>query len=167
MEDDADASGSDDLRRKLREIGGTDTFAKLDMRSQRLLAFGQRRNHVVELLFEDRVTSAGVGVCQHAHEVSGVVAPEVTRSVLPAPHRFGPLGVEGHGVTIHSPLINLTKAQIIAQGLQLGVDYSQTTSCYDPASNGDACGSCDACLLRLRGFSQNGIDDPIRYQQLD
>ena len=73
-------------------------------------------------------------------------------------------GVEGHGVTIHSPLINLTKAEIIAQGLQLGVDYSQTTSCYDPASNGDACGSCDACLLRLRGFSQNGIDDPIRYQ---
>ena len=73
-------------------------------------------------------------------------------------------GVEGHGVTIHSPLINLSKAQIIAQGLQLGVDYSQTTSCYDPASNGDACGSCDACLLRLRGFSQNGIEDPIRYQ---
>lgn len=66
-------------------------------------------------------------------------------------------------VTIHTPLIHLTKAEIIRRGLELGVDYSLTTSCYDPADDGAACGHCDACLLRLKGFAQNGIEDPARY----
>jgi 7-cyano-7-deazaguanine synthase len=66
-------------------------------------------------------------------------------------------------VTIHTPLIELTKAQIIRRGLDLGVDYSLTTSCYDPADDGTACGHCDSCLLRLRGFAENGVKDPIRY----
>ena len=66
-------------------------------------------------------------------------------------------------VKIHTPLINLTKAQIIRRGLELGVDYALTTSCYDPASDGAACGACDACLLRLRGFAENGLEDPARY----
>jgi 7-cyano-7-deazaguanine synthase len=68
-------------------------------------------------------------------------------------------------VTIHTPLINLTKAQIIRRGLDLGVDYGITTSCYDPSPDGAACGQCDACLLRLRGFAENGIEDPARYVQ--
>ncbi len=67
-------------------------------------------------------------------------------------------------VTIHAPLIRLTKAEIIARGLSLGVDYSLTTSCYAPAPDGTACGHCDACLLRLRGFRENATSDPIRYQ---
>ncbi len=66
-------------------------------------------------------------------------------------------------VTIHAPLIHLTKAQIVQRGLSLGVDYSLTTSCYAPVADGAACGRCDACLLRLRGFAENGIADPIRY----
>ncbi|MHB8865838.1 MAG: 7-cyano-7-deazaguanine synthase, partial [Pirellulaceae bacterium] len=66
-------------------------------------------------------------------------------------------------VTIHTPLIRWTKAQIIRCGLQLGVDYSQTSSCYAPAGQGVACGRCDACLLRLRGFAENHTADPIRY----
>ena len=66
-------------------------------------------------------------------------------------------------VTIHTPLINMTKAQIIRRGLDLGVDYSMTTSCYDPSEDGAACGSCDSCLLRLKGFSENGVEDPGRY----
>jgi len=66
-------------------------------------------------------------------------------------------------VTIHAPLIQLTKAQIIARGLQLGVDYSMTTSCYAPLEDGAACGRCDACLLRRRGFADNRVPDPIRY----
>jgi 7-cyano-7-deazaguanine synthase len=65
-------------------------------------------------------------------------------------------------VRIHAPLIHKTKAEIIAWGLRLGVDYSLTTSCYDPAPDGAACGRCDACLLRARGFAENGLEDPAR-----
>lgn len=73
-------------------------------------------------------------------------------------------GVEGtRPVKIRTPLIDLTKAQIIQRGLALGVDYAVTTSCYDPAPNGAACGHCDACQLRRRGFAAAGVDDPTRY----
>lgn len=67
---------------------------------------------------------------------------------------------------IHAPLIHWTKAQIIQRGLSLGVDYASTLSCYDPSDDGEACGQCDACLLRLRGFEQNGVTDPARYQNI-
>ena len=73
-------------------------------------------------------------------------------------------GVEGRTVTIHTPLIDLTKAQIIRTGLELRVDYAMTNTCYDPASDGAACGGCDACLLRLKGFAENGMEDPARYR---
>jgi 7-cyano-7-deazaguanine synthase len=72
--------------------------------------------------------------------------------------------VEGRQrLTIHTPLIDLTKAQIIRRGLDLGVDYSLTSSCYDPDAEGRACGHCDSCLLRLKGFAENGACDPIQY----
>ena len=72
--------------------------------------------------------------------------------------------VERHEhLTIHTPLIQLTKGQIITCGLALGVDYSLTSTCYDATADG-ACGQCDACLLRLKGFAENGIVDPIRYR---
>ncbi|MCI0362056.1 MAG: 7-cyano-7-deazaguanine synthase QueC [Planctomycetaceae bacterium] len=66
-------------------------------------------------------------------------------------------------VTVHTPLIQLTKAQIIRRGLDLGVDYSLTSSCYDPDPSGAACGRCDSCLLRLKGFAECGVKDPIAY----
>lgn len=72
--------------------------------------------------------------------------------------------VEGKQVEIAAPLIHLTKSEIIEKGIALGVDYSMTTSCYDPDSENKACGSCDACLLRLNGFQQNGLQDPASYQ---
>ncbi len=73
-------------------------------------------------------------------------------------------GVEGRTrLTIRTPLISLTKAAIIRLGTSLGVDYSATTSCYDPGSSGEACGRCDACQLRLKGFSEAGLADPIEY----
>lgn len=75
--------------------------------------------------------------------------------------------VEGKKLTIHTPLILLTKAQIIARGLELGVDYSITSTCYDPDAEGRACGSCDACLLRLKGFRALGMEDPARYRGRD
>ncbi|WP_372845743.1 7-cyano-7-deazaguanine synthase QueC [Pontiella sp.] len=72
-------------------------------------------------------------------------------------------GVQGRKLTIHAPLISLTKAEIIQRGLALGVDYAKTTSCYDPAPDGRACGRCDSCLLRLKGFSEIGQSDPRGY----
>ena len=70
-------------------------------------------------------------------------------------------GVEGRQrLTIHTPLIRLTKAQIIQRGLALGVDYGLTLSCYDPSPRGEACGQCDACLLRAKGFAELGKEDP-------
>ncbi len=74
-------------------------------------------------------------------------------------------GVEGTApVRIHAPLIALSKADIIRLGTSLGVDYSLTTSCYDPDDSGAACGRCDACTLRLKGFAEAGMKDPVRYQ---
>jgi len=74
-------------------------------------------------------------------------------------------GVEGHHLTIHAPLMQLTKGEIIARGLTLGVDYALTLSCYDPDASGAACGECDACRLRLKGFADAGVPDPIRYRE--
>ena len=72
--------------------------------------------------------------------------------------------VEGNRIQIKTPLINMTKAEIIAKGLSLGVDYSETTSCYDANALGEACGECDACVLRKNGFSNANVVDPTRYQ---
>jgi len=75
-------------------------------------------------------------------------------------------GVEGQEpIEIHTPLIDLTKAEIIAKGIDLNVDYSITVTCYDHKPNGKACGQCDACLLRLKGFSENKIQDPAPYKE--
>ncbi|MBW2476931.1 MAG: 7-cyano-7-deazaguanine synthase QueC [Deltaproteobacteria bacterium] len=75
-------------------------------------------------------------------------------------------GVESqHGYRIHTPLIDLSKAQIIQAGLKLNVDYRLTHSCYDPTPTGLACGSCDSCRLRRKGFAELGINDPIAYQE--
>lgn len=72
-------------------------------------------------------------------------------------------GVTGRRLTIHTPLIDLTKAQIIQKGLELGVDYGVTSSCYDPAPDGKSCGTCDSCRLRLKGFKEAGATDPRKY----
>ena len=73
-------------------------------------------------------------------------------------------GVEGsHTLQIHTPLIRMTKADIIKKGIALGVDYALTHSCYDPDTEGNACGRCDSCLLRKKGFADAGVKDPTRY----
>jgi 7-cyano-7-deazaguanine synthase len=77
-------------------------------------------------------------------------------------------GVEGRqALKIHTPLIALSKAEIIRRGIELGVDYGLTSSCYDPSAIGEPCGECDSCLLRQKGFRENGIDDPLRYRQAE
>jgi 7-cyano-7-deazaguanine synthase len=72
-------------------------------------------------------------------------------------------GREGRGFRIHTPLIELNKAQIIQKGLALGLDFSLTSTCYDPSSQGEACGLCDACQLRKKGFAEAGLEDPVKY----
>ncbi len=71
---------------------------------------------------------------------------------------------EGARLRIHAPLLRLTKAEIVARGVALGIDYALTSSCYDPATDGAACGRCESCILRLRGFAEAGLPDPARYQ---
>lgn len=73
-------------------------------------------------------------------------------------------GVEGDTLHIHAPLMNMSKAEIIREGIRLGIDYSQTISCYQADASGRACGQCDSCRFRKQGFAQAGVDDPTRYQ---
>ena len=75
-------------------------------------------------------------------------------------------GVEGaRKFKIQTPLIRMKKSQIIRKGITLGVDYGLTHSCYDPADSGEACGECDSCLLRLKGFKDAGVKDPVKYKR--
>ena len=77
-------------------------------------------------------------------------------------------GVEGTtSLRIHAPLMEMTKADIVAEGTRLGIDFAITTSCYDPDPTGAACGGCDSCLLRRRGFDEAGVADPTRYRADD
>ena len=74
-------------------------------------------------------------------------------------------GVEGQKLTIHTPLMDMGKGEIIRAGLELGVDYGETVSCYQASDEGEACGRCDACRLRRQGFEDAGVADPTRYFQ--
>ena len=89
--------------------------------------------------------------------------PEFIESFTRTANLATKVGVEGGGFTIHAPLIDLTKAQIIQRGHELGVDYALTHSCYDPDDEGRACGACDSCALRRKGFEDAGVDDPTAY----
>ena len=89
--------------------------------------------------------------------------PEFIRAFEQMANLATKAGVEGRQYRIHAPLIDLTKAEIIQQGIALGVDYSLTHSCYDPTPDGLACGQCDSCRLRLKGFADAGLQDPVRY----
>ena len=73
------------------------------------------------------------------------------------------IGVEGSELNLRTPLISMTKTQIVARGLELGIDFALTSTCYDPGRAGEACGVCDACVLRQQAFSDNATQDPRRY----
>jgi len=111
-----------------------------------------------------RVQDVFIGV--NAIDYSGY--PDCRPEFIEAFERMANLATKmtssGERFTIHAPLIRLTKAQIIRRGVELGVDYSMTHSCYDPDGQGRACGRCDSCLLRKRGFEEAGVADPTVYQ---
>ncbi|MCG8018004.1 MAG: 7-cyano-7-deazaguanine synthase QueC [Candidatus Thiodiazotropha sp. 'RUGA'] len=91
--------------------------------------------------------------------------PEFIRAFEQLANLATKAGVEGKEFHIHTPLIDLTKGEIIQQGIKLGLDYSLTVSCYQANEQGEACGSCDSCRLRARGFEEAGVVDPTRYRK--
>ncbi len=117
------------------------------------------------LAFAEVVGAADIFLGVNAVDYSGY--PDCRPDYLAAFERMANLatkaGVEGRRLVLHAPLIALTKAAIIRRGLELGVDYALTSSCYDPSAAGMACGHCDSCRLRLKGFAEAGCADPIAY----
>lgn len=89
--------------------------------------------------------------------------PDCRPEFVAAFERLAQVATRGRDWRVHAPLIAMAKADIVRRGLALGVDYAITHSCYDPAANGGACGRCDACVLRKKGFAEAGVPDPTRY----
>ncbi len=120
------------------------------------------------LAFAETLGAADIFIGVNALDYSGY--PDCRPAFIEAFERLANLatkaGVDGTSrFRIHAPLLHLSKAEIISLGVSLGVDYAGTCSCYDPLPTGEACGHCDACLLRLRGFEAAGVRDPIAYAQ--
>ncbi len=117
------------------------------------------------LAFAEVIGAADIFVGVNAVDYSGY--PDCRPDYIAAFERMANLAtkaaVEGHRLTLHTPLISLTKAEIIRRGLTLGVDYAITSTCYDPNPEGAACGQCDSCRLRLKGFAEAGLEDPAPY----
>ncbi|MDQ6828596.1 MAG: 7-cyano-7-deazaguanine synthase QueC [Gemmatimonadota bacterium] len=119
------------------------------------------------LAYAEVVESSDIFIGVNALDYSGYpdCRPEYIAAFETMANLATKAAVEGRQrMAIRTPLLTLTKREIIAAGLAHGVDFSMTTSCYDPAADGAACGHCDACQLRLNGFAQNGIADPAPYQ---
>ncbi len=113
------------------------------------------------------VRAADVFIGVNAVDYSGYpdCRPEFIKAFARLANLATKAGVEGElEFAIHTPLIDLTKAEIIRRGIRLGVDYGLTHTCYDPDPQGISCGRCDACCLRLRGFAEAGLNDPLEYQ---
>jgi len=163
----------------LARFGGsalTDSIAVPKNRSEAEISHGipvtyvPARNTVflsLALAYAEVVGAADIFIGVNAIDYSGY--PDCRAEFIAAFEHLANLatkaGVEGRlKFTIHTPLIELTKAQIIRRGVELGVDYSLTHSCYDPSPQGIACGHCDACQLRRKGFKEAEIEDPVRYQ---
>ncbi len=163
----------------LRLFGGSALTAEIDVPKDRPAAamtqgipitYVPARNTIflsLALAWAEVLNSADIFIGVNAVDYSGY--PDCRPEYIAAFERMANLatkaGVEGaHKLTIHTPLIALSKAGIIRAGLSLGVDYSLTHSCYDPAADGRACGHCDSCLIRLAGFAAAGAVDPASYR---
>jgi 7-cyano-7-deazaguanine synthase len=145
--------------RSLEEMGGDIPVTYVPARNTIFLSYA--------LAWAEVLGAADIFLGVNALDYSGY--PDCRPEYIAAFERMAQLatraGVEGRThLQIHTPLINLSKREIIATGLALGVDYGVTRSCYDPSPDGLACGACDSCLLRLKGFRENDIEDPAPYQ---
>jgi 7-cyano-7-deazaguanine synthase len=163
---------------ELDQFGGSALTADIDVpldRPDDKIAHGipityvPARNTVflsLALGYAEVVASADVFLGVNAIDYSGY--PDCRPEFIAAFEKLANLatkaGVEGTRFRIHTPLIQMTKAEIIRRGTELGVDYGLTHSCYAPNAAGTACGRCDACQLRLKGFAEAGLSDPVRYE---
>lgn len=118
------------------------------------------------LAYAETVGASDVFIGVNALDYSGYpdCRPEYIRAYETMANLATRAGVEGSKLTIHSPLLEMSKADIIRTGLEFGIDYGLTSSCYDPDDAGRPCGHCDSCLLRLKGFAEAGAIDPVTYQ---
>jgi 7-cyano-7-deazaguanine synthase len=163
----------------LRAFGGSALTGDLDVPKDTPLAeIGQRipptyvpaRNTIFlafALGWAEVLGASDIFMGANAMDYSGYpdCRPEYMRAFQEMANLATRAGVEGgRRVTIHTPLISLSKREIVERGLALGVDYAITLTCYDPSPDGAACGRCDACLLRLKGFREAGMEDPAPYQ---
>lgn len=163
----------------LRRIGGSALTADIDVPKHGSveelgkdipMTYVPARNTIFlsyALAWAEVIGSSDVFIGVNALDYSGY--PDCRPEYIEAFERMANLAtracVEGkQKLRIHTPLIHLSKAQIIRKGMELGVDYSLTHSCYDPGADGTACGRCDSCLLRLKGFKEAGIEDPGKYK---
>jgi 7-cyano-7-deazaguanine synthase len=166
------------LKIDLASLGGSALTANIDVPKDRAaeemstgipVTYVPARNTVMlslALAYAEVVGAADIYIGVNAVDYSGY--PDCRPEYIQAYERMANLatkaGVEEQSrLTIHTPLIEMTKAQIIRTGLELGVDYSLTSSCYDPDPNGKPCGACDSCQLRLKGFEEAGARDPLEY----
>jgi 7-cyano-7-deazaguanine synthase len=145
--------------RSVSEMGGGIPITYVPARNTIFLSFALARAEVLG--------SSDIFIGVNAIDYSGYpdCRPEYIKAYAKMANLATKAGVEGRQrLKIHTPLIHLTKGQIIQRGLELGVDYSLTRSCYDPDRAGRACGRCDSCQLRLKGFQEAGQNDPAPYQ---
>lgn len=163
------------FRIDLRSIGGSALTADIDVPKDRTVSeteipvtYVPARNTVflsIALAWAEVLGSEDIYIGVNAVDYSGYpdCRPEFIRAFEKMANLATKAGIEGRQkLQIHTPLIELSKAEIIRLGLALGVDYSLTHSCYDPVG-GLACGHCDSCLLRKAGFAEAGVEDPLRY----
>jgi 7-cyano-7-deazaguanine synthase len=167
------------VRLDLRAIGGSALTADVDVPKDRSaddmargipVTYVPARNTILlglALAYAETVGAFDIFLGANVLDYSGY--PDCRPEFLTAFENLANLatkaGVEGAGrFRIHSPLLKMTKAEIISEGTKLGVDYSLTLSCYDPDAAGRACGRCDSCLLRKKGFAEAGVPDPTRYR---
>jgi len=163
----------------LRQFGGSALTSDVavpknrreeEMSSEIPITYVPARNIVflsIALGLAEVIGSTDIFIGVNALDYSGYpdCRPEYIRAFEIMANLATKAAVEGRQkLNIHTPLIDLTKAQIIRKGLELGVNYGLTSSCYDPAPGGQPCGQCDSCLLRARGFAELGIDDPLSRQ---
>ena len=161
----------------LRQVGGSALTADLDVPKDRPademshgipVTYVPARNALflsLALGLAEVVGATDLYIGVNAVDYSGYpdCRPEFIRSFETMANLATKAGVEGARFTVHAPLSGMTKADIIREGVKLGVDYGLTHSCYDPDPQGRACGRCDSCVLRKRGFEEAGVPDPTRY----
>ncbi|MFH0765576.1 MAG: 7-cyano-7-deazaguanine synthase QueC [Calditrichota bacterium] len=168
-----------ELSLDLRAIGGSSLTADIavpkdrgedEMSADTPITYVPARNTILlalALSWAETLGARAIFIGVNAVDYSGYpdCRPEFIKAFERTANLATKAGIEGREFTIETPLLNLKKSEIIRLGLELGVDFSLTHSCYDPSPEGLACGSCDSCLWRRRGFQEAGVPDPTRYAQ--